>query len=1410
MRWRIVGNIFLFTLNILFAQTYIVKFKSDAADTILLNMLVKQSFTAAKVTPAQPVTFSVSSFPQKNISRTSFFPWRRYAVVRTNVALNAAAVQLLEKNPAIEFVQTSRIYKVYSIPNDSAFSSQWNLQRIGVTALLNDGTISPALTNVIVGVIDTGIDDEHPDLANVLATNQGEFGSGRQNNGVDDDNNGFIDDWRGYDFVDLEADDAGDWNVRDNDPSDENGHGTSVAGIIGAQANNKIGIAGIVPAKILPLRAFGKNGNGSDIDIATAIIYAADNGVDVINMSFGDVVRSSFLYDAVRYAYDKDIILVSSSGNDGSNAPHYPSDFSEVISTGAVSTYDTRSFFSSYSPSLDLMAPGEQISTTTMGGGYTDEFAGTSAAAPHVSGISALIRSIDKNKKIIDPSYVEMSNEDIRGILLNSAVDAGAPGWDNYYGAGIVNAQRAVQIVAGSVVSIHSPRLDEHLSGNSVPIIITAITPYLQSVSLFVGAGENPVQWNQIIGTARNYYARDTIMHWDISSFPSGNYILRLAVKNSKGSDQEFRQRVFIDQTIPRIVSFRYRDSVIIRELFGTLVEARTDRNTNGILYYRKAGEFNYSSVRSLGQQKNHQFILTANELSPQTEYEWYCQFTEPSATQRSVRFPTVLLAGKDHFTLTLSSQPIQNTGFFRKPYELPKGFLLNSIVSINLKPTVILNEYTQEGEFGMLKAFEFNGNRFMLKDSSSRSWIPRAFEHQSNSGSPEILVQEHGISQLTRVDTAKGKFFHNPVWGDSTDIWASELHDFDGDGISEIVARSSTEYLIYKKSGSSFTVSARFPNPSAPLSGEARNQFGPPKSISGNFTGLGKNEILFADYDGDLLLYRQSTPQTLTFTLIDIDTSDLYEMSDYITAGDFTGDGIQDFAVAGHSNLDWNSDREYDAPVWTVKVFSHTPSDDTGAVSMIWQQYFVGVKAGSGYNNGLVAVKLLSTDTQDALCISFTPSLYVVRWNSFTKNFETLWHHSSQSNSVIVYDFDGDGVNDLGFNTNGKTEFWSMMNGATPVPPYGLSAVSISSTTIRVSWNSTSATHNVYRGTHGDSLLLLATVTNTTSFVDSTLTAGIRYFYSVSALNGIESHQSEIVSVTPHHAPIITAITQNSGDQLSIGISFDVSMSQLQHVVFLLDSTIKSSGIVWKSSKNLLVTFPFSMQQGPHTVRIRQLIDVDGMMGDTTRTTQFVSTLQNQSEFFVRSVALVSVNRIKIEFSNPVNFITAKMSSNYSVRSAVRSYTVGSIDSLNPQTIMLNVSGADLTQLALRLEISINDSVSSFTGTKLRSGKGQVVSIAQETQSLEKIVVYPNPVTQSDRISFINIPANCRISIYTTVGDKIITFGENTTREGISWNLRTTSGNLVSTGIYLYRVEQMNDSQESIKTILGKFAVIR
>lgn len=1410
MRIIHVGYILLLTLNIAFAQTYIVKFSSQSPDTARFSERFRSISSSGAFRASRTVSHTLRSFRHDIPRSTSSFPWDQYAVLRVSVPLSDNALQQLASDPSISSIEPQRQYSVYSTPNDSAFSSQWNLRRIGVDQLYRDGTIGPSLPSVKVAFIDTGIDEAHPDLNAAIAVNTGEYGSGKESNGVDDDNNGYVDDWRGFDFVDLSSEDAGDWSERDNDPADENGHGTAVAGIIGAIAHNSIGLAGIAPAKLMPLRAFGKNGTGNDIDIAAAIIYAAENGASVINMSFGDVVRSSLIHDAIRFAYHWNVILVASSGNVGSAAPHYPSDHDEVISVGSIGATNARSFFSSYGPSLDVTAPGEQIVTTTMGGGYTDAFSGTSAAAPHVAAVAALMSSSEMKKAAATPGYVRYSNEEIRGILLQTADDIGTTGWDAHTGAGVVNALGAVRALAGSEVRIHAPALDQIVSTDSLSVTITAAGPYMTSLTLSIGAGENPTQWKELYNNSNRFYTNETLPSFPRTDLLDGIYLLRLAVHNSIGSNQEFRQRIILDRTAPRIVSFRYRDSVIVEDRYGMLIEARTDRNTTGRLFVRRKGTTSFAEIRSQGVQMNHYFVITSKDIPPLIEHDFFCEFSEAGKNGRIVRFPTTAAAGTEHFAVTVNDRPIQSSGFVQHPFNLPPSYLLGSVRTVNSMPTVIVNQYTADDEFGPLKAFQFNVAGFVLRDSTQRSWIPRSLETETATKLTAVLVQDHGVSRLFRVDTTSNTFFQQTLWSDSSDVWASAFTDLNGDGVNEIIARSSSEFLIYQKQGNgTYTVVSRLPNPSPPLSGEARNQFGPPRSITGDFTGSGRKEIIVADYDGDLLLYRQTSPNAVTFELSAIDTSDLFGMSEYLTTGDFNGDGITEVVAAGHANPDWNGDREYDAPVWTVRVFGRIASDPSGILPLVWTHSFVGVKAGSGYDNGVTSGKLRTSDGSDALFLSLNPFLYVFRWNSTARSFESVWHHASLSNTVLVSDLDGDGNSDIGFRTRTATEFWSLENAGAVMAPFGVTASSVSASSVRIAWRSSATSHKLYRGVHKDSLSLLVLLGSVPSYLDTVVISGRRYYYAVTAVGAGESGRSMTVSSVPHSAPVITSIHQASGFQLLMSLSSDLDPDDVAAMSFSADSAVTSSNVLWVSARRLLVSFPTPFAAGAHSIRIRSLKDAEGMEADTSIIFPFTAVTEEPELFTLRSAIRSSGTTVLLDFNQPVDPISALVPANFHVRTAIRQYPIRSVDSISPTSVRLRLTD-DISLIASRIEIQVSAAVLSGNGVPLNLGKGVLRSIDQETASLDRIVVFPNPVRSQVNVSFVNIPVNCRITIFAATGERIATLSNRTGTEGVSWNLRAQDGNLVSTGIYLYRVEQLNDSDALVGTTMGKFAVIR
>lgn len=240
-------------------------------------------------------------------------------------------------------------------PNDSRFAEQWGLPVVG---LPEAWAAVPSNRTVIVAVIDSGVCLNHPDLAGRVMA--------------------------GYDFVD-----------NDNDPSDVFGHGCGVAGVIAANANNGIGIAGVAPnTRIMPVRVLDSRGLGNYSNIAAGIIYATDNGANIINLSLAGSTNSSVLEQAVAYAVSRGVIVIAAAGNFGSPNTYYPAAYPSVIAVGSIDVNLQRSSFSNYGTFVDVYAPGRDILTTNINGDYAFN-SGTSFAAPIVAGITAMSESMN-------------------------------------------------------------------------------------------------------------------------------------------------------------------------------------------------------------------------------------------------------------------------------------------------------------------------------------------------------------------------------------------------------------------------------------------------------------------------------------------------------------------------------------------------------------------------------------------------------------------------------------------------------------------------------------------------------------------------------------------------------------------------------------------------------------------------------------------------------------------------------------------------------------------------------------------------------------------------------------------------------------------------------------------------------
>lgn len=355
------------------------------------------------------------------------------------------------------YVQFSLLLRNYvhpRVPNDVYYALQWALPKVNAPRAWS---LSSSNSDVIIAIIDSGVDLDHPDLNEKLWLNSDEV----PGNGLDDDENGFVDDVCGYDF----------W-YNDPDPNDDHGHGTQVAGVAAAATDNGIGIAALGwDSALMPLKTQSSSGLGTTNELAEAIVYAVDNGASVINLSVGQELSMcpAVLQVAIDYAAARDVLVVAAVGNKDQepNKAFYPAACENVLGVGVTDNLD-RCLSPKDGEAMDVVAPGRSVLSTLPGGEYSYG-SGASMAAPLVSALAALVYD----------RYSEYGDEEVAWAILSHVVDLGSTGWDDSCGWGRVDAFHTLSRGATG-----TPTYQE---GNRGPVRFEAIAASFAPGKLLVG-----------------------------------------------------------------------------------------------------------------------------------------------------------------------------------------------------------------------------------------------------------------------------------------------------------------------------------------------------------------------------------------------------------------------------------------------------------------------------------------------------------------------------------------------------------------------------------------------------------------------------------------------------------------------------------------------------------------------------------------------------------------------------------------------------------------------------------------------------------------------------------------------------------------------------------------------------------
>ncbi|MEA2077729.1 MAG: S8 family serine peptidase [Candidatus Marinimicrobia bacterium] len=466
----------------------------------------------------------------------------------------------IANDPSVEYAEPDYYVYMMIAPDDPFYASgdQWHIDAVNAPAAWDSTT---ADTNQVISIIDTGVDWDHPDLDSKIWINRDEL-DGIE--GVDDDGNGYIDDIRGWDFIND-----------DNDPNDDNSHGTHVAGIAAAETNNAVGVAGIAwNAKIMPIKILQSSGSGSSSDLAAGIDYAAQNGATVINMSLGSYGESYTVKTACENAYAY-AVLIAAAGNDGYKvdppfppyppyAPMYPACYGFVLGVEASTETGGLAAFSNYDPSgpvdvgnaynhnYEVRAPGTDIYSTFPNGNYRD-LSGTSMATPIVSGTVALMKTYNASQSTeqIFARLIQSANNGILDIenalgyvlqpdlcyLEYTLIDT-LPGCD---GDGIADAGETIEIyltvknAGGKADSVWSKLRFGEFEDESIATI-TDSTSYIGDISAYAQLTGEPDPFTIVIAAdiANN---RDVVFECEIGDTEYSTIEQEIIIPTTNGEE---------------------------------------------------------------------------------------------------------------------------------------------------------------------------------------------------------------------------------------------------------------------------------------------------------------------------------------------------------------------------------------------------------------------------------------------------------------------------------------------------------------------------------------------------------------------------------------------------------------------------------------------------------------------------------------------------------------------------------------------------------------------------------------------------------------------------------------------------------------------------------------------------------
>ena len=1339
----------------------LIRLTPDAAadlERLQANAPISVLHVQHKVESLHPV-FSYIARPSlnPNLKRTYLL---RFAPDAPLEALRA----VYEQSRLIEAVEYNYLRPTLAdpvIPNDPMYPEQWNLP---LMKLPQAWSIEKGDRNVVIAIIDSGIDYRHDDLAPKAWINPGEV----PENGLDDDGNGYIDDVYGWDFTDapnLQAE--GDYLEGDNEPIDEKGHGTHVAGIAGAMPDNGIGVAGVAwECPLMAIRAglsLGGSSRMQDDDSAAAIVYAVDNGASVINMSWGSERRSFVIQDAIDYAYARGAVLVAAAGNSQKPTAIFPAAYRKVIAVASTEQNQQRFYQSNFGASVDIGAPGNVILSTQIDNRYR-LLTGTSMASPHVAGVAALILA----------KRPALTHEEVRHILMRTADPVYQEDSDaldeKFVGAGTVNAERALFASGALQARILAPETNSG-GAASITVVGTAGGYKFHAWQLSYGASTVPTEFTPFTQSSSAQKIGETLAIWDTTTVPEGIYTVRLTTTATDGQQVHDQVVLSVDRTPPQIISLTATDTLYGERPLTIFTWATDDVSLNTLYYRRKGSLAPFAPIETTDLGVEH-FLFLGLERGT---YQFYVE------AENTTNLKTREDNGGAFYTADVVAGYISPSGFTEKFLDIPPLHIASGTTDfdrdgqLEIVGSPLSSETRTDTELqaAILAVYErLPSGRYELAHtlesveglSNLEKFVTWTVDDTDNDGLLEVLATDDARTFL--IESLEPRGYPTRIIWETPFLAGGTIADLDGDGQKEIIgADNNNDRLLifeYDPATSTYVERAVLVNESA-----GSNVFSQNFAIN-DFDSDGSMELVAADSEGDLFIY-ESTSIRNTFRLewqMQLPLEDITQL----TAGDLTGDGVPEFVVGGLLSL---PDNPSGPQIWKFFVFTHTLN---GYALLSSGTYNATVAIAPHRRNGnSLAIADVEGDGHNRLVIATYPNLYVMQWDGTA--LVPLWHRKmDETPALLTAELNHNGFDEFYVNLEeGIYRFESIFatdpDAIDTLKPWNVEARPLTQKAVHVTWDAEKNDETdgeqsgetryftVYRAQGekkeapaSNAYEKVAENLTVTRFLDRRVTKDNTYWYAITTKDekGNETKRTEPVSATPREPPQLIGATYHRPGN-------DEHPTQPESPPPIPNS-VSMNGNFW-----VLVTFDRRM---------------DPVIGDENR-------------YVLRAEK-------RIGGVSPVSAIRDRMG-----RRALLAFDTDSL---------LEHFGQSLTDTTDQYEITVSNVV-DIDENPIRAAtrplKIPLDVIGAAVSDLTHVRVYPNPVrpnvADKGSVTFDRLPAGTRIQLFNAGGELLetldVTDQDHNRKE---WWLTSNNTADVSTGIYIYVLEF--DTEKKI----GKIAVIK